>query len=285
MSKLQEILKLYVYEFRLQITSKRVWLGYLVGVVVILNQSVEYLAYAESRGDIVNVLDAFVIAGNNYNTVMFLVLGWLLVISDAPFVTGNSMYLIYRTQKKTWNKAMILYIILQGVIYYGILAVATIIFSSNHGFVANIWSSPIVKLTESTSAAMQYNVNFPYPLFIMKTTVYAAFFQTWILMFAYGIIMGLLLYTFNLSMNQIVGAIAVFVFHFLGYEIMKEGFMVVIKYSLLARSILVLQVQNSTGTQVFNTYLLYGAIIVLIILLSNKLVKYVDFKEIAKGEG
>ncbi|MBD5465027.1 MAG: hypothetical protein HDR22_04295 [Lachnospiraceae bacterium] len=284
MSRIREILSLCIYEFRIQFTSKRVWLGYLVGIVIILKQSVEYLAYADSTGEAVNVLDAFIIAGNNYNTVMFLVLGWLLVISEAPFVDNNSAYVIYRTQRKNWNKAMGLYVLLQAVIYYGILAVSTILFSCRNGFFANIWSKPLMRLAGNGINVQQYNVSFPYSSFMQETTVLAGFLQTWLLIFTYGLIMGLLLYTFSLFSNQIAGVIVVFLFHFLGYEIMKEGFMMIIKYSLLARSILVLQVGSDTGTNVFETYLIYGILILLILGLSGRLVKYVDFRDISKGE-
>ena len=285
MSNLKEILKLCLYEFRIQITSKRVWLGYLVGIVIILRQSMEYLAFADSRVEAVNVLEAFLIAGNNYNQVMFLVLGWLLVISEAPFLNENSMYLIYRTRRKTWNKSMLLYITLQAFVYYGILAGATILFSSKNGFWANIWSSPLVKLTEGGANIEQYEVYFPYASFIKETTVFNGFLQTWLLLFAYGLLMGLILYTFSLISNQLTGAIAVFIFHFLGYEIMKEGLMMVIEYSLLARSILVQQIGNDTGPKVSETYLIYGILFCVVVILSNILVKHVDFKEIAKGEG
>lgn len=284
MSKMKDVLELCLYEFRLRIVSKRVWLGYLVGIVIVLKQSAEYLAYAKSMGEAVNVLDAFIIAGNNYNTVMFFVLGWLLVISEAPFVNNNSFYLIYRTKKKSWNQAMLLYIILQAIIYYGLLAVSTIIFSCRNGFMANIWSKPIVELTEGASNLLQYDVYFPYQSFIKETSVFGGFSQTWILLFAYGLVMGLFLYTFSLLANQIAGAVAVFAFHFLNYEIMKEGYMMIIKYSLLARSILVLQTGKETGTYVFDSYLIYGILIILIIGLSNKIIQYVDFKEICKGE-
>jgi hypothetical protein len=65
-----------------------------------MKQSFGYLIYADSLKDAINVLEPFIIAGNNYNTAMFLVLGWLLVVSEAPFVNNNSLYLVYRTKKK-----------------------------------------------------------------------------------------------------------------------------------------------------------------------------------------
>lgn len=179
---------------------------------------------------------------------------------------------------------MVLYILLQAVIYYGILAVSTILFSCRNGFFANIWSKPLTKLAGNGVNVQQYDVSFPYSSFLRETTVFGGFIQTWFLIFVYGLIMGLLLYTFSLLSTQIAGVIVVFLFHFLGYEIMKEGFMMIIKYSLLARSILVLQVESDTGTSVSETYLIYGIIIFLILGLSGRLVKYVDFRDISKGE-
>lgn len=285
MNKMKDILKICIYEFRLQIASKRVWLGYFLGFVIIMKQSFGYFVYADSSKEAINVLEAFVIAGNNYNTAMFLVLGWLLVISEAPFVNNNSLYLIYRTNKKNWNMAMILYIFFQAVIYYGIIAGCTVLFSAGRGFWGNIWSNPLISLTENADKITEFNVYFPYASFIREVSVFQAFFYTWLLCFLYGLILGLFLYTFNLFSNQIAGAIATFLFHFLGYEIMKEGFMVIIKYSLLARSILILQIGENLGVTFYETLLVYAIVIFLLSIVSNKIVKLTDFREASKGEG
>lgn len=285
MNKMKDILKICVYEFRLQIVSKRVWLGYFLGHVIIMKQSFGYLVYADSSKEAINVLEAFVIAGNNYNTAMFLVLGWLLVISEAPFVNNNSLYLIYRTNKKNWNIAMILYIFLQAVIYYGIIASCTVLFSVSRGFLGNIWSNPLISLTKNADKITEFNVYFPYGSFIKEVSIFQAFLYTWLLCFLYGLILGLFLYIFNLFSNQIAGAVSTFLFHFLGYEIMKEGFMVSIKYSLLARSILILHIGEDLGVTFHETLLVYAIVIFLLIIVSNKIVKFTDFKEASKGEG
>lgn len=285
MNNIKDILKICVYEFRLQIVSKRVWLGYFLGHVIIMKQSFGYLVYADSSKEAINVLEAFVIAGNNYNTAMFLVLGWLLVISEAPFVNNNSLYLIYRTNKKNWNIAMILYIFFQAVIYYGIIAGCTVLFSVSRGFLGNIWSNPLISLTKNADKITEFNVYFPYGSFIKEVSVFQAFLYTWLLCFLYGLILGLFLYIFNLFSNQIAGAVSTFLFHFLGYEIMKEGFMVIIKYSLLARSILILHIGEDLGVTFNETLLVYAIVIFLLIIVSNKIVKFTDFKEASKGEG
>lgn len=285
MNKIEDILKICVYELRIQIVSKRVWLGYLLGLVIIMKQSFGYFVYADSSKEAINVLEAFIIAGNNYNTAMFLILGWLLVISEAPFVNNNSLYLIYRTNKRNWNMAMLLYMFFQAVIYYGLIAGCTVLFSGSRGFFANIWSNPLISLTKNVDKITEFNVYFPYTSFIKEVSVFRAFMYTWLLCFLYGLILGLFLYTFNLFSNQIAGAIAAFLFHFWGYEIMKEGFMVIIKYSLLARSIPILQIGEDLGVTFHETLLVYAVIIFMLNIVSNKIVIFTDFRETSKGEG
>lgn len=284
MSKLKSIIKLCLYEFKIEIHSKRVLLGYLVGIVMILKQSAGYLLYSNEIGLSVNVLEPFIIAGNNYNTVMFLVLGWLLVISEAPFVNSNSTFLMYRTQRTTWNYAMILYIMVQGIFYYAITAVSSIVISVFNGYFANIWSPAIIKLSSGGNKVNALEVYFPYPQFMRQESVFSAFIITWSLCLLYGIVLALVLYVFNLFTNQIVGAVAAFLFHFLGYELMKEGYMVIIKYSLLARSVPVLLIGSELDATLPQSYVLFALLIVILIFITGRIVKYVDFKEISRGE-
>lgn len=284
MRSIKEIFRLCVYEFRVQLASARVWLGYLIGIVLVLRQTAEYLAYAAHFGEPVNVLEGFLIAGNTSNTVMFLVLGWLLLISAAPFVDSNTGYLIYRTKKRLWNRAVVLYLAVQAFIYYGILALASILFSARSGFLANVWSRPLVRLAGGGDLSL-YDVYFPFQEFIHKFSVVSSFFQTWLLLFCYALLLGLFLYVFSLLSGQLTGVTAAFLFHFLGYETMKEGLGFIIRYSLLARSVLVLQTGSGADAQLFDTYVLYIGLIILMILLSDIFIKKVDFREAAKGEG
>lgn len=65
---------------------------------------------------------------------------------------------------------------------------------------------------------------------------------------------------------------------------MKEGFMIVIKYSLLARSVPVLLIGNDLGVTLQQSYGVSAVLVVVLILISNKIVRYVDFKEVSRGE-
>lgn len=127
-------------------------------------------------------------------------------------------------------------------------------------------------------------VYFPYQSFMKQESVFEAFVITWTLCLLYGIILAMVLYVFNLFTNPIAGAVIAFLFHFLGYELMKEGFIIEIKYSLLARSVPVLLIGNDLGVTLQQSYGVSAVFVVVLILISNKIVRYVDYKEISRGE-
>ena len=162
---MKDIIKLCVYEFRIQMTSKRVWLGYLVGIGIVLNQALGFVRYGAFIGEPVNVLEAFIIVGNCDRTIMFLAVGWLLIMSEAPFVDRISFYALYRTKRSRWNRAMLLYIVCQAVIYYAVIAIVVMAVSGVNGYFANIWIVPFMRVLERMSCAGDLNVDFPSDVF------------------------------------------------------------------------------------------------------------------------
>lgn len=61
--------------------------------------------------------------------------------------------------------------------------------------------------------------------------------------------------------------------------------MVIIRYSLLARSIPVLQIGEDLGVTFHGTLLVYAIIIFMLNAMSKKIVKFTDLKEASRGEG
>ena len=101
MRKLQSILQitknLLLYEW----SDKRVIMGFLAGVTVPFYWLKNFLDYVAAVGEPVNILEAFLVVEHEYKSVMFLVLGWFLIVSDAPFVNGNTYYSLCRTKKRS----------------------------------------------------------------------------------------------------------------------------------------------------------------------------------------
>lgn len=114
--------------------------------------------------------------------------------------------------------------------------------------------------------------------------VFVAFGQTFVLAVLYAILIGMLLYVISQMTNRTLGPVAAFVFHFLGYELMQEGYGD-IRFSLLARTMPAFQVGHGATANLMQSYLIFIILILLLIELSNRTIMYTDFKVVAVEEG
>lgn len=57
-------------------SNKRVIMGFLAGIAVPFWWLKNFLDYAVSRGQPVNVLESFVVVEHSYKSILFLALGW-----------------------------------------------------------------------------------------------------------------------------------------------------------------------------------------------------------------
>ena len=282
---MRDVIKLCIYELKIQMLSKRVLLGYLVGISIMLKFAVGYIQDGDYIGEPINVLEPFIIVGNCDRIIMLLTVGWLLIMSEAPFVNKISFYALYRTKRKLWNEAMVIYIFVQALLYYAVIAVVLMLLGGMNGYLANIWSVPFIDVLSSGSDSYLYGVDFPTSDYADVQSVYMGFFHTFALQVLYAVIIGIFVYVISQMTNRMAGPIAAFILHFLGYEIMKEGYGIVITYSLLARSIPAFQLGKNALVNLGQSYLIFIVIIILLVELSGKLVNYMDFKNMAIQEG
>ena len=79
---------------RQELGSVRVMMGYLLGVTFLALSLNDFLAYAVDMKEPVNIFEAFIVTENQGTAGRFWILGYLLVIADAPFVKGNTYILL-----------------------------------------------------------------------------------------------------------------------------------------------------------------------------------------------
>lgn len=225
MRKLQSILHLTKNLLLCEWSDRRVIMGFLVGMAVPFFWLRNFLDYAAGTGEPVNILEAFPVVEHEYKTVMFLVLGWFLVISDAPFVNGNTYYSLYRTGKRSWNIAMVFYIVVQAALYTAAVAVPMILASLPRGFVGKMWSNPVYMLSKdyNMNRSAEYGISFLQQNMMRRMNVPQAFAATVLCFFLYLVVMGILLYTCNLLLGSIWGIVIAFVVHVSGYELPFSG--------------------------------------------------------------
>ncbi len=261
--------------------NKRVIMGFLLGIALFGYWLSLFFQYALDIGEPVNVLEAFIVVKHHHKSILFLVVGWLLMISDAPFVKKNTYLSLYRSSRKKWNAAMLQYIMIQAFLYVAGIAAVSVSVSTLLGFWGNMWSSPVYHLAMDTGnhLGVKYNITFPWVNVMQAMTVPQAFLITFVFLFLYLALIGFLLYVCNLLLKEIYGILLVFGIQISGYLFQQEG---VSYLSLMAKAIPGYAI-DGTGGQ-WKVVVLFCAILLILALFSLWLIGRVDFKDEVEEE-
>lgn len=253
----------------------RLVMGYLLGAAFMAYWASNFLRYAVDTGEPVNILETFCVVEHYYVNMLFLILGWLLVIADAPFMKGNMYYLLYRCGRRRWNRGMLLYLLIQAFFYTACMAGFTTAISCFWGFAGDIWSSPAYSLAMNlgNNIGAKYNIAFSQIMMMKSMTVPQAFAVTFLFMYLYLAFLGTLLYVCNLILPGVLGGVITLGVHLLGYLQMMDGRT---RFSLLAWAV---PGNFIDGTlRYWRIPALFLGLIAVFALLSVIFIKKVDFK-------
>ncbi len=261
--------------------SGRVIMGYLLGYAIMGYWMSGFLRYAADTGEPINILETFCVVEQHYVNMLFIVLGWLLVVADAPFIKGNIYLLLYRCGRKRWNMGMFFYILVEAFLYTAAMAAFTIMISSFFGFAGNMWSSPAYSLAldVTNSIGTKYNITFPWLMMMKTMSVPEAFAVTFLFLYLYLAFMGALLYA-ALLVSGIAGMVVVIGGHLVGYLRMMDGDT---ETSLLARAVPGYFIDGTLSY--WQSAVLFLGLIVVLMVLTSVFVKKVDFQSGKEIEG
>ena len=281
MNRVKQIFYMTKTTFLEEQRNKRVIMGFVLGIALFGYWLNYFIQYVVDTGEPVNILEAFIVVEHNHKSVLFLILGWLLIISDAPFIKGNTYHMIYRSSRKKWNIAMLQYITIQAFCYVTAIAILSVAVSTFFGYVGNMWSSPVYNLAMDTTndLGVKYNIAFPWANIMETMTVPLAFMVTFVFLFMYFVLIGFLLYVCNLLLKEIYGILIVFGIQISGYLLQEEGFT---HLSLMAKSIPGYFIDGSGGQ--WKVIVMFGAIILILIFISLWMIGRVDFKDAMEEE-
>ena len=206
---------------RLEMPSVRVIMGYLLGLTFLALGLNDFLKYAMDIKEPVNICEAFIVTASQSMAGRLWVLGYLLIIADAPFIKENTYIILYRSGRRVWSMGMLLYVLSQAFMYTMCFAAVSVAVSLPYGFAGQIWSSPVYMLAAGTSGAIagKNNVYFDGMAMMRHMTVMQAFGITFLYMFCYLAFIGVLLYVCNLMFGRFWGFAAVAVVHLGGIVI------------------------------------------------------------------
>lgn len=275
MGKAGQVLGITKNMLRQEQGEKRAVMGFLLGIALLGWRLQLFLKYAADMGEPVNILEAFVVVAHLYKNMLFLPLGWLLLVADAPFVKGNAYLVLHRCGRKVWNLGMLLYIAVQAFLYAACLALVSVLASSPLGFAGNMWSSPVYDLAmgQAESEAMEAGIDFSWPNIMEAMHVPEAFFLTLLFLWLYLMTLGMLLYVCTLLLKGIFAILAVFGAQIGGF-LLQEGMSP--QFSLLSKSVLGYSVDGNGGE--WKTALLFVGILLILAVISLCFIGRVDFQ-------
>ena len=281
MARIKQVFYMTKTTFLEEQHNKRVIMGFILGIALFGYWLNLFLQYALDIGEPVNVLEAFVVVEHHHKSILFLVVGWLLIISDAPFIKKNTYLLLCRSSRKQWDAAMLQYIMIQAFLYVAGIVAVSVAVSTLLGFWGNMWSSPVYHLAMDTGnrLGVKYNITFPWVNVMQAMTVPQAFLITFVFLFLYLALIGFLLYVCNLLLKEIYGILLVFGIQISGYLFQQEG---VSYLSLMAKAIPGYAIDGNGGQ--WKVVVLFCAIILILALISSWLIGRVDFKDAMEEE-
>ena len=281
MARIKQVFYMTKTTFLEEQHNKRVIMGFILGIALFGYWLNLFLQYALDIGEPVNILEAFIVVEHHHKSILFLIVGWLLIISDAPFIKKNTYLLLCRSSRKQWDAAMLQYIMIQAFLYVASIAIVSVAASFLCGFWGNIWSSPVYNLAmdNRNHLGVKYNISFPWVNIMQTMTVPQAFMITFVFLFLYLVLIGFLLYVCNLLLKEIYGTLIVFGIQIAGYLLQQEG---AAYLSLMAKAIPGYAIDGNGGQ--WKVVVLFCAIILILALISSWLIGRVDFKDAMEEE-
>ncbi len=109
MDKAMQPIRIAKHAFWAECWDKRVIMGFILGMALFGYWMHFFLQFVWESGEPVNILESFIVVEHHNKTMLFLSLGWLLVVADAPFLKGNTYLALYRgsRERNIWHTGCI----------------------------------------------------------------------------------------------------------------------------------------------------------------------------------
>lgn len=161
---------------------------------------------AEEMGEPLNMLEPFIAISNSGMILLIIPLVFMTLIADFPKIDTNTVFYIIRVGRINWLLGQIIKLVMMAVSFLAFIFVGAVVPMIGRGYWYNGWSA----------VATQYLVRFPektgnFGLQLLpenlynQLSVYAAAVQSYLLVFAYMMIIGLLLLAFSLVKKKTLG--------------------------------------------------------------------------------
>lgn len=164
------------------------------------------LLNAELMNEPLNILEPFIAISNSWAILLIVPLVFLTLIADYPKIDTNTVFYIIRIGRLNWLLGQILKLIFMAITYLAVIFFGAVIPMLTKGFWYNGWSNVatgFVKMFPDKRG--NFGVQLLPENLYNQISVFKAAVQSYLLVFAYLMIIGLLLLVFSLVKRKTAG--------------------------------------------------------------------------------
>lgn len=207
MKVIKSVFAIVRQNFRKWIGNPRYYILFLFVITNFWHQMDGMLSQAKKIGSAFNAYSLFPILYSNSIGMGRLILnaGILFLFCDAPFIDRNQQFVITRSGKKIFGFAQIVYIILGAAVYTFVLAIFPCIFTYGYIGIANEWGT-LMRTISLSNYPILGNIAVDSRM-LQLFSAKQAFLLEISMFFLVSVMLGLVVYLFNLLFYRLTGII------------------------------------------------------------------------------
>lgn len=167
------------------------------------------LQNAEKMNEPLNMLEPFIAVANSGAVLMIIPLVFMTLIADFPKIDNNTVFYIMRIGRKNWLTGQIIKLVMMAASYLAVIFIGSVVPMLTRGFWYNGWSNVV---TNFKNVFPEQSMNFGTQLvpenLYNQLTVFEAAVKSYLLVFAYLMIIGLILLSLSLIKHKTLGFVA-----------------------------------------------------------------------------
>ena len=279
------------YNFRQWHKNPRIVITFALAFILCFLLSDKAVKFAQEYGTSMQIVEAFVWTFGDSNSILLASLLLVLLFADMPFISSGTPFYLMRTNRKTWITGQVIYIVGSTAIYMLFILLSTSLVCMRQSFTGNMWSETAAILGYSGAGEA---VALPALVKTLEmSTPYECMLTIFVLMLFYSLLMAFIMLVSNLKKGALAGVISVFVFAVYGFLLNPQTIKVVFGLPdemMYKANVAVgwLSPLNQATYHMHNfgydllpklwqTYLIFGALIILCYALSLREIKKYSF--------
>ena len=164
------------------------------------------LKNAGDMGEPLNMLEPFIAIANSGAILLIIPLVFLTLIADFPKIDTNTVFYIIRVGRVNWLLGQVIKLVMMALSYLAFIFIGAVVPMIGRGFWYNGWSNVATQFTTRfPEKSGTFGVSLLPENLYNQLSVFEAAIESYLLVFAYLLILGLLLLAFSLIKRKTAG--------------------------------------------------------------------------------